>query len=320
MSARGTFACVLAGVLGAASPALSQAADALLGEARALMQAAARTSLPPAHYERIEELLLEARRLAPQSTAVLLETASLYAKTGRAEESARLLHEALALDPRSSQAHAALGYVLRYAGHFDASIAAYRRAQELDPTLDGRVAAEDQIAKSLIYLGDYEAALAAHVRLSGWLGESGRSPDEKMLFYQGVAQLYRGDRTTAIVCFDAAVRQDPESLWSQFARGYRAIAQDGRAELRRLADAIDAQSPVDGERHYRLVHFYAHAGDAAAAVAHLRTTLKNGFFAAPYLARDPLTSSLHDLPDWKGLIAEAQARHAAFPLSNEQIR
>ena len=55
-----------------------------------------------------------------------------------------------------------LGYVLRYAGLMEESMASYRRSQELDSTAGNLVSAQDQITKSLIYLGDYDAARDGH--------------------------------------------------------------------------------------------------------------------------------------------------------------
>jgi tetratricopeptide (TPR) repeat protein len=293
--------------------AAAQSVDPLLGEARSLMGATASTSLPPAHYARIEALLQKALEIDPRSTDVRVALASLYAKTGRAEQAVVLLHEILASDPRSAEAQATLGYVLRYAGYFDESIAAYRRAQELDDGLARRIGSEDQIAKSLIYRGDYDAALAAHGRMSSWLDSEGRRPDEKMLFYQGVAHLYAGHRDLAIACFTEADALEPASLWSRFARAYRAMARDDDVELRQLADAIAAEDPVDGERHYRLVHLYARLGDTKAAVTHLSASLARGFFAHDYLARDPLTATLRAVPEWQTLVSQARARHDRFP-------
>jgi hypothetical protein len=53
---------------------------------------------------------------------------------------------------------------------------------------------------------------------------------------------------------------------------------------------------VDGERHYRLVHFSAYLGDADRIVQHLRASVDGGFFNAPYIERDLLLDGVRDAP------------------------
>ena len=65
--------------------------------------------------------------------------------------------------------------------------------QELDGSLEHLVSSQDQITKSLIYLGDYEGALASHRRVEEYLNRLGRSPNEKQFFYVGVIHLYSGN-------------------------------------------------------------------------------------------------------------------------------
>ena len=149
--------------------------------------------------------------------------------------------------------------------------------------------------------------------MSSWLRAGGQRPDEKMLFYQGVAHLYAGHRELAIACFTEADAMEPASLWSRFARAYRAMARDDAVELRQLADAIAAEDQVDGERHYRLVHLFARLGDAKAAVAHLAASLARGFFAHGDLSRDPLTAALRAVPERQTLVGQARTRHDGFP-------
>jgi tetratricopeptide (TPR) repeat protein len=287
-------------------------ASDLLREGEALIEQGAKVSLPPEHYARAEEILQRARALEPKSTPILESLASLYAKIGRSEECARLLRDALALKPQLPKAWATLGYVQRYAGHFEASIAAYRESAMVDASLDNRVSSDDQIAKNLIYRGDYAGALATHERMFELLWSGRREPDEKMLFYRGVAHLYAGHKADAVACFDASIARDAVSIWSKFGRAYRSIATGDRAQLEKLARDIDELNPVDGERHYRLVHFYAQLGDTSRALSHLRATLRNGFFAAPYLASDPLTKSIHSVREFGELLEQARQRHAAF--------
>jgi hypothetical protein len=69
---------------------------------------------------------------------------------------------------------------------------------------------------------------------------------------------------------------------------------------------------VDGERHYRLVHFAAFLGQSERALHHLETSIRGGFFNAPYIASDPLTTGLRSDPGFAARLGEAQKRHTSF--------
>jgi hypothetical protein len=75
---------------------------------------------------------------------------------------------------------------------------------------------------------------------------------------------------------------------------------------------------VDGERHYRLVHFSAFVGDVGRAVDHLRKSTDGGFFNASYLVGDPWTAVLRGQPEAEEMIEAARARgHAIRKLIQE---
>jgi hypothetical protein len=69
---------------------------------------------------------------------------------------------------------------------------------------------------------------------------------------------------------------------------------------------------VDGERHYRLVHLAAFLGEPDRALTHLETSIRDGFFAAPYIESDPLTAPLHAHPGFAPILQAARQRQAAL--------
>ena len=81
-------------------------------------------------------------------------------------------------------------------------------------SLENLVATQDQITKSLIYLGRYREALASHERMESFLARLGRTPDEKEWFYRGVIHLYAGDRDRALEAFQRGAQR-----WTQRACG-----------------------------------------------------------------------------------------------------
>jgi hypothetical protein len=69
---------------------------------------------------------------------------------------------------------------------------------------------------------------------------------------------------------------------------------------------------VDGERHYRLVHFASFLGQSERALHHLESSIRGGFFNAPYIASDPLTVQIRSDAGFAARLGEAQKRHATF--------
>jgi tetratricopeptide (TPR) repeat protein len=239
----------------------------------------------------------------------------LYAKIGKSERAVELLREGLTRHPNYAPYHETLGYVLRYAGLMQPSIDSYSEGQKLDASLDNLVSTQDQITKSYIYLLEYDRALASHRRMRSFLERAKRVPDEKQWFYEGVIHLYRGDTVAAVAAFHAGAQRLPNSVWTTFGRAYAAMAQRDRASAAAVLDELERQDIVDGERHYRLVHFAVFAGRTDRALQHLQISVDGGFFNAPYIARDPWLTPLRGLPQFAQILNVARARHEAVQRS-----
>lgn len=144
------------------------------------------------------------------------------------------------------------------------------------------------------------------------LDRAGREPNGKQVFYEGVIHLYAGDKARTIACFQRAAELQQDSVWATFGLAYQGIAEGDRARVKDIMDWLERRIVVDGERHYRLVHFAAYLGWADTALEHLQTSIESGFFNAPYIRRDPFTTSLHNHPRFKELLQTAEMRHLAF--------
>jgi tetratricopeptide (TPR) repeat protein len=259
-------------------------------------------------YGRAEGELLRAFELDPGDPPIRAKLASFFAKVGRSEESVELLVEGLADHPSFPAFHQQLGYVLRYAGLMEQSMASYRRSQELDSSSGNLISAQDQITKSLIYLGDYEGALASHRRMKAFAEQAGHAINEKQWFYEGVIHLYRGDDEAALHAFRSGARLDPVSVWTTFGTAYEAMALGDTKAVEAVLSDLESRDVVDGERHYRLVHFSAFTRDVDRAVDHLRRSTDGGFFNAPYVSSDPWTAVLRGQPEVEEMIDVARAR------------
>ena len=270
------------------------------------------------YYELAGETLEEAFALDPGYPPARDELASYLAKVGRSEEAVALLREGIAHHPSFPGFYEHLGYVLRYAGFMEESMESYRKSQELNRSLDHLVSSQDQITKSLIYLGDYGAALISHRRTEGYLQELGRPANEKQHFYQGVIHLYAGDLDEAVASFERGIAVDPTSVWSIFGQGYRGMAEGNREDVAEVLDRLEERVVVDGERHYRLVHFAAFLDEPERALEHLTVAVEGGFFNAPYIASDPLTAGIRGGAVFQAPLNDAEDRRSRIQATTPQ--
>jgi tetratricopeptide (TPR) repeat protein len=300
----------------ALTPSLENYPPAVLELGRAYLDLAGKSAGTAPHYDHAEQTLRRAFQLDlryPPARALL---ASYFAKRGRSEEAIKLLQEGLVNHPKFPGFHDQLGYVLRYAGLMERSIESYRRCQALDQGLENLVASQDQITKSLIYLGRYSDALASHAQMESFVHRLGRTPDEKEWFYRGVIHLYAGEREQALEAFRRGEELDASSVWTTFGRGYAGMARIDREEVSKVLDELEQHVVVDGERHYRLVHFATFLEQPERALKHLEASIRGGFFNAPYIAKDPLISGLRSHSGFAPLLLDAEQRHLALKASS----
>jgi tetratricopeptide (TPR) repeat protein len=270
------------------------------------------------HFEAAERALNEALSVAPESPLAIHALSSVYMRTGRTEEAAEILKSGVARNPGSARLHAKLGYVFRYAGMMGQSVAEYRTSQRLDASYENRIAAERQIVKALVYSGRYDEAFEAYDSILEWLTALGRTPDEKVQFYQGLGRLYAGDIDDAVRLFDASIATVPDSLWSRFAKAYKYGATSETLKLRDLADELARGNVSDGERRYRLAHLNAMAGRPDDALGHLEASARSGFFNYPYTKRDRLLDGIEPSSDFDRILRFIEHRYRSFIKQNEQ--
>lgn len=131
----------------------------------------------------------QSRRLGAGEATVLARFAQYAARCGRFEESQQALDAALLRDPLNPLIHRAAGNIAYAARRFDASLAPLRQALAMNPKLSRAHAA---IGDALMGLGDPDGALAAYakepvpeMRLAGLaiaLHRTGRIDEAKATF------------------------------------------------------------------------------------------------------------------------------------------
>ena len=121
-----------------------------------------------------------------------------------------------------------------------------------------------------------------------------------------------GQRQKAVQLFGAADAAKPDSLWSRFAIAYKYAALDNHEDLISIAKSIENDNIADGERRYRLAHFYALAGHHGEAVSHLAAALEAGNFNYAYISRDPFLEAIRSTKRYGEIIRRMKERHTAF--------
>jgi tetratricopeptide (TPR) repeat protein len=269
------------------------------------------------YYGLAERTLRRAFRMNGELPQAFSYLSSLYAKTGKSEESVELLQNALNIYPNIPSFYSGLGYIFRYAGLMDESIQFYKLSQRLDSSFLNLVSAQSQITKSLIYQKKYKTALASHERMMHYLKQTQQSADEKKLFYGGMIYLYSKRIDRAITLFDSAFDVDKSSVWTTFGQAYKEAALGNSESVLKIAKRLEARNIVDGERRYRLVHFYALIGKKEDALRNLKKSIESGFFNFPYISNDPFLDNIRGTKEFKNLLAQAKRRHQAFKLRFE---
>jgi tetratricopeptide (TPR) repeat protein len=194
----------------------------------------------------------------------------------------------------------------------DKSIMAYQQSQSLDSSLKNLITCQMQILKSQIYMGDYTEAKNSFDKVSENLSAAGKTPDEKQLFYGGVIHLYMKDTVEARELFDSAYTVNRESVWTTFGLAYKAYLENNREKLLATAEELESRDIVDGERRYRMVHFYTLGGKIPEALNHLKKSVEGGFFNYPYITSDPLTINLREESKFREITESANKRYETF--------
>ena len=264
------------------------------------------------HFSGAENSLGKALAINPTYPLAIDTLASVYMRTGRTEEAVHLVRQGIVARPSSAALRSRLGYAYRYAGLLDESVIEYRRSAALDPGLANVISVEGQIAKALIYQGRYADALRSYDRIRSLLAEYDRSPDEKTLFYEGLTYFYAGQRPKAVQLFDAAYAAEPDSLWSRFAIAYKYAALDNHEDLVSIAGRLETDDIADGERRYRLAHFYAMAGHQTEAASQLAAALEAGNFNYRYISRDPFLEAVRPTKQYGETMRRMKQRQTAF--------
>jgi DNA-binding winged helix-turn-helix (wHTH) protein/TolB-like protein len=254
-------------------------------------------------YRRAQAAYERALAIQPNLLDAQIFLANLLIDTGKVEQAVPLLRDALRTNPNYASTHWELGYAYRFAGMLDESVAECERAREL-----GQVKSNGSVLNTYLYLGQYQEFL-----------ESLPTDDSSFtLFYRGFGEFHERQFDQAAKDFDRAYDLDP-TLYAGIGKALSDSVHQHKAEgldlLNGLEGRIMQRGVGDPEATYKIAEAYAVLGDKLSALRILHTSVESGFFAYPYLSRDPLLNELHGEPEFDQILNEARQRHEAFKSS-----
>lgn len=265
---------------------------ARLGRVYRVMAKYSQDGDPDENFKLAQEAFQNALRLDPDlPTAHNLYTYLELEELGRSQAAmVRLLERALrsTADP---ELFAALVVSCRFCGLLEASVAADRRARQLDPGI------RTSVTYTYWAMGDYENAIFYD--------------DEDLNYVRQYSLMSQGRTDEAIAAFQALEASRPPGLEAQLAAACRASLQGRRDEYLAAFQQVMDSRFHDPEGLYFLAEAAAQVGSAEIALDLLERVVRSGFLCATTIERDRAFAPWHDDPRFRSILALAWEGHRA---------
>ena len=212
--------------------------------------------------------------------------AQLDADRGRARDAmTRLIERAQTPDP---ELMVGLVSACRYCGLLDASVAAHKRAVELDP----------RIRTSVPHTWFLQAD---HTRLA-----TVKVEEFPYIVPLALAELHRGEESLPAL---RELEQKIKTRIRDFIVAVRALLENDTAESVAAVNRIIASDFQDPEGLFYLSRHLAHLNEVGPALELFERVVKGGYFCFPAMATDPWLDSLRKEPVFTRLLQQAETHH-----------
>jgi DNA-binding winged helix-turn-helix (wHTH) protein/tetratricopeptide (TPR) repeat protein len=213
----------------------------------------------------------------------------IQADVGQAESAMVRLLNTLTFHQNSPELFAALVHACRYCGQLDASLAAHRKAVELDPS------AHTSVAHTYFALGDFERTLF-------WYGTgAGLYLDALAL-----ACMDRNDEAAALLW----TRKEKFDLMHAPMRSLEAYLQSDPERGIAILRAAQSSPSSEPELRFYMARQAAKFGDLSLANQLLLRSVEEGYWSAVGLQRDPWLEPLRATADYAQILEMVKTREA----------
>ena len=244
-----------------------------------------------ASHQRAVAAIERALETGPHLAAAHVQHALLEVDLGRGIDAmTRLLHQARA-HPRDADVLAGLVTACRYSGLLDASIAAHRRAIEIEPLI------ATSVVQSYWMSGDLALALVESAKLAGGS-------------LRAMVLALAGRDAEAIAFLKEQEARLPYPRMRQLSLTLRSALEGDRALTVATIDALLVNTTEDPEGRYFFARYLARVGEIDRANDILASAVFGGFIANRVMAWDPWLESLRPSAAFKSVQAQADARYA----------
>jgi tetratricopeptide (TPR) repeat protein len=212
----------------------------------------------------------------------------LQVDLGRADEAMRRLLERLKHHPTEAESFSSLVQVLRFRGLLRESVAAHRRAVELDPTVT------TSVAHTFFLAGQYKTAIEAHSGRTGY-------------YLDAAAWAALDDRNqVASLLGERLNRASYSKLITALMASLLAILEEKEDKARNIMDQADTSR--EPEIMVYFARHYSHMRMLDPGIRALQKAARSGFTCAPdTLKSDPWLLPLQEHPVFAGLLSKANA-------------
>lgn len=238
-----------------------------------------------------EHALEQALAVNPELPLAHTQYALLEADLGRGLDAMMRLLMRARTHRNDADLLAGLVHVCRFAGLLDASIAAHRRAIEIDPLV------ATSVLQSYWMSGDVAMALAESAKLAGGS-------------LRAMVLALAGRDAEAIAYLKEQEARLPYERMRLLSRALRTLLEGDRAASLACIDTLLVTTPSDPEARYFFARYLAHLGETDRANDVLASAVFGGFGASRVMAWDPWLDSLRPTASFRAVQAQADARHA----------
>jgi DNA-binding winged helix-turn-helix (wHTH) protein/tetratricopeptide (TPR) repeat protein len=186
---------------------------------------------------------------------------------------------------------AGMVHACRYAGLLDASIAAHRRAVEIDPLV------ATSVLQSYWMSGDVPLALAESSKLAGGS-------------LRAMVLALAGRNTEAIAYLREQEATLPYQRMRLLSRALRTLLEGDRAASLAALDTLLVTTRNDPEARYFFARYLAQLGEVDRANDVLGSAVFGGFIASRVMAWDPWLDPLRSTASFRSVQKQADARYA----------